>query len=105
MVTLVTQHDREADQALEQRVISFLATRGISTLRYISVEASQGTVLLRGMVATYYAKQLAQEYARRVAGVRRVINQVMVGTVIDSEGPFDPATDLLLTFPAGAEAR
>jgi hypothetical protein len=36
--------------------------------------------------------------------VRRVVNRVTVGTVLDSEGPFDPATDLLLSFPAEQEA-
>jgi osmotically-inducible protein OsmY len=87
---------KAAEQDLEQRILAFLASRGSTALRYVSVRADGDTILLTGVVATYYVKQLAQEYARRVVGVRRVVNQIAVGTVIDSEGPFDPATDILL---------
>lgn len=47
-------------------------------LNQIACEAKQGQVTLRGNVRSYYLKQMAQEVARRIPGVRRVTNDVQV---------------------------
>jgi osmotically-inducible protein OsmY len=42
------------------------------------VEAQSGVVRLRGEVKTFYEKQLSVQLARRVAGVVRLIDEVVV---------------------------
>jgi len=66
------------DEALSERVRLFLASSNIPALRHLSVEVDGDTVLLRGGVQTYYEKQLAAEFSRRVAGVIRVDNRIDV---------------------------
>jgi len=41
-------------------------------------EASEGRVVLRGTVKTYYHKQMAQEALRRLEGVDRIENELEV---------------------------
>lgn len=67
-----------ADTDLRRRVVSFLAGRHLAALRHIEVEARGGTVTLRGMVHSFYEKQLTQQCSRRVAGVVRLIDEVDV---------------------------
>ena len=45
------------------------------TLRF---EASEGRVTLKGVVRSYYQKQMAQESLRDVAGVDQIENQLEV---------------------------
>lgn len=40
--------------------------------------AEDGRVVLRGTVGTFFQKQMAQEAARRVDGVTRIVNQLEV---------------------------
>ena len=44
----------------------------------VVVTADKGTVTLTGMVTSFYTKQLAQEFTRRVPGVVCVINLIEV---------------------------
>ncbi|MCL4853785.1 MAG: BON domain-containing protein [Bryobacteraceae bacterium] len=48
-------------------------------LRRIACECRQGTLVLKGRLATFYHKQLAQEAVARVQGIKRVINEIDVG--------------------------
>ena len=63
---------------LEGRVRLFLSSANRPSLRQIEVDVSGDSVVLSGCVQTFYEKQLASEFARRVAGVVRVVNQVEV---------------------------
>ena len=63
---------------LEQRVRSCLDNLERGTFRGVVVEAHAGNVRLTGMVESYYAKQLAQEFTRRIPGVVNVINLIEV---------------------------
>ena len=67
-----------ADFELEKRIRNFLSTRHQPALERLEVEASGGTVTLRGKVTSYYEKQLGQTCCRRVAGVVRLIDAVVV---------------------------
>jgi hypothetical protein len=100
-MSAATNEERRAyeQQELESRILGFLATRGFAALKYVRVDVSDSEVRLSGVVGAFYAKQMAQEYVRRLAGARLVINEVAVATVIDTEGPFDPTTDILQRFP------
>lgn len=48
------------------------------SLRSLVLEFHEGVLVLRGKVASYYLKQVAQEAVRRVAGVEAIINVVEV---------------------------
>ena len=41
-------------------------------------EAAEGRVVLRGIVKSYFHKQMAQEIVRRVEGVGQIENQLEV---------------------------
>ena len=66
------------DRDLERRVISFLETKHVPTLRHVTVKADAGVVTLSGQVHTFYEKQLCNQCCRRVAGVRQLLNEVIV---------------------------
>jgi hypothetical protein len=70
-----------ADRDLARRVTTFLSTQHRPALRNLEVEVSEGTVTLRGRVATFYEKQLSGQLARRVAGVIRLVDDVIVKEV------------------------
>ena len=44
----------------------------------LQVEIQQGHVVLRGVVNSYYTKQMAQETLRRIEGVEQIENQLEV---------------------------
>jgi osmotically-inducible protein OsmY len=67
-------HDRE----LEQRIENFLRNQRIPGGRTICAEANKGIVTLRGMVSSFYHRQLCTHACHRVAGVRRVIDEILV---------------------------
>jgi len=47
-------------------------------LNHISCSSYDGTLVLRGRVASYYLKQLAQEFARHAHGAGEIVNKVQV---------------------------
>jgi Predicted periplasmic or secreted lipoprotein len=67
-----------SDVPLEQRIRSYLDNMENGAFRRVVVEAQAGTVTLTGVAASYYAKQLAQEFTRRIPGVVSVINLIEV---------------------------
>jgi osmotically-inducible protein OsmY len=46
--------------------------------RKLRVETHQGRVVLRGVVGSYYQKQMAQEAVRRLEGVHSIENHLEV---------------------------
>ena len=62
-----------ADRDLELRVALFLAGRHVPALRRLSVEARQGTVVLRGQVRSYHEKQISH-------AARRLIDDIEVSS-------------------------
>ena len=66
------------DQDLQKRVISFLAGRYLPSLRQLQVDVEEGTVTLRGRVASFYEKQVAIHSCQRVAGVHKLVDAVDV---------------------------
>jgi osmotically-inducible protein OsmY len=69
-------NDPAADNELRRRVRLYLSHAGHRPVDALAVEAKDGIVTLKGEVPSFYARQLAIACARRVAGVRRVIDQV-----------------------------
>lgn len=64
------------DEQLVRRVRNFL--HGNQVRGPLNVEARHGTVVLRGRVGSFYHRQLLVHGAQRVAGVRRVIDELDV---------------------------
>jgi osmotically-inducible protein OsmY len=46
--------------------------------RDVRFEHHAGRVTLRGVVGSYYQKQMAQEVIRHIAGVREIANELVV---------------------------
>ncbi|HXT61066.1 MAG TPA: BON domain-containing protein [Pirellulales bacterium] len=66
------------DSQLVERVSSVLEQSPHVPHRNLRFEASQGQVVLRGVVRSYYQKQMAQEAVGNVEGVEAVENQLEV---------------------------
>lgn len=71
---------RASDVELETRITASLRQQQIPSLRKVVVEAAGGTVVLRGEVNSFYAKQVSQHSARQLAGENCVIDEVSVVT-------------------------
>jgi hypothetical protein len=69
-------------EGLRQRVRLFLDGSNIPALRYVDVEIDGDAVLLRGKVRSFYERQMALQFASRVAGVIRVIDLIEVHTYV-----------------------
>lgn len=63
---------------LEDRIDSAITRAPHLLDKVIRIETHAGHVVLRGMVGSYYQKQMAQEAVRTVAGVSQVENQLEV---------------------------
>jgi len=66
------------DSQLADRVHNALIQNPHLPRRTLTVEAQQGRVILRGVVRSWYQKQMAQESLLRVEGVHGVENHLEV---------------------------
>jgi|GEM_PF-3541845 len=72
-------HFRDEPHQLQDLVNSFLARSSASAGRGLSCEVdAQHNVVLRGVVRSYYQKQLIQEQLRQLPGVQRIQNEIEV---------------------------
>jgi len=72
--TCPTKHNDD----LRRRVQLFLHNSNLPGLRHINIDVDGGHVVLSGQVQTFYERQLAGEFSRRVAGVLQVSDQLEV---------------------------
>lgn len=70
--------DPTADEELARRVTQFLRSQRPELLRRIELAAEDGIVTVQGTLRTFYERQLAIACIGRVAGVRRVVDFVVV---------------------------
>ena len=77
MVSINTIGPR-SDEDLSLRVRSYLHAKHVHSLRQLTVTAADGSVTLRGKLNTFHQKQLALNACRRVAGVRKIIDEISV---------------------------
>jgi osmotically-inducible protein OsmY len=68
----------EGNRLMERAAKALLAKSGYQSLSDIECKANGGILSLHGRVNFYYHKQVAQEIASRVTGVRRVHNDIDV---------------------------
>ncbi len=63
---------------LDDRIVSALERSPHFPKRNVRVEAIDGRVTLRGVVRSYYQKQMAQEVLRSIDGVAEIENELEV---------------------------
>lgn len=78
MSTRMEQPVECASGELERRVRSFLAQQGVDSVRHLNIEVNGGTVILHGLVSSFYERQLCISCCRRIAGVVRFIDNLTV---------------------------
>ena len=66
------------DIPLDDKVLVALESNPHISTRSLRFETESGRVTLRGMVGTYFEKQMAQEAIRRVDGVAEIQNELEV---------------------------
>ncbi len=64
--------------SLRQEVISALHQKGYSQLRTLTVHTDPGTVIIEGVLPTYYLRQIALECIKRVSGVSVIVDRIQV---------------------------
>lgn len=69
---------RNLDIALEDRVQTAISTNPYLAGRNLRFETESGHVRLRGVVQSYFQKQMAQEALRHVQGVDSIENELEV---------------------------
>ena len=75
----VTENDAtDSDKIVERQLAGSLGEYFFFAPQRVNWECHDGVVVLRGQVNTFHEKQMAQELARRAAGVRVVINRLNV---------------------------
>jgi len=75
---LIFKDGKMANGPLADRVSSVLERNPHLPYRTLRFEAAEGRVVLRGVVRTYYQKQMAQEVLKTVDGVNEIENQLEV---------------------------
>lgn len=73
-------HFRDTDHSLADVVHSTLARSPYFAGGNVRVELDDDNVVLRGIVRTYYQKQIAQESVRCIEGVGQIVNELEVAT-------------------------
>ena len=66
------------DMPLNDRVLTALECNPYIARRNLRFETSAGRVILRGVVDTYFQKQMAQEAIRHIDGVDEIANELEV---------------------------
>lgn len=67
---------------VQPRAQDALAASPIYALRELRVEQAGDTLLIRGLVSSFYHKQLAQEVVRAVAEGVEVVNSIHVRSAV-----------------------
>ncbi len=63
---------------LSDKVVTALEGNPYLTRRNLRFEASEGRITLRGVVRSYFQKQMAQEALREVDGIEEIYNELEV---------------------------
>lgn len=66
------------DEQLRHRIQLFLQTLRLAILRRVQIDVQSGVVTIEGIARSYYERQMALACVRRVAGVRQVVDRIVV---------------------------
>lgn len=73
-------NEAESDRELSRRIGNYLVSRHVPGARWLEIESQGGVVTLRGIVRSFYLKQLCIHCCQRVAGVIRVQDELEVAS-------------------------
>lgn len=73
-------HDSSSNEELRQRVVLHLTSCRLEFCGF-NANVEEGSVTLRGELPTFLLRQLAIERTRRVAGVRRLVDEIEVPAI------------------------
>ncbi len=90
-----------ADARIAREVRQRLANSPYADARCLMVKCEEGVVVLRGEVASFYHRQIAQSLARGVRGVRSVVDEIVVR---DASFPEPDISDAAQTVPFAESA-
>lgn len=79
-ITMVQYRHSDAGHSLRDLVQSTLSRSPYFAGRNLRIELHDNDIVLKGVVNTYYQKQLAQESIRNIDGIRRIRNDIEVLT-------------------------
>ena len=82
MVSPSNETDPSTDRDLERYVTAGLLNRHVPALRQVGVRAERGTITLRGIVTSFYQKQLCIQACHAVPGVVGFVDEVEVSPII-----------------------
>jgi len=68
----------QIEMPLSDKVLTALERNPYLAGRSLRFETEQGSVTLRGVVHSYFQKQMAQEALRHVEGVDQIVNELEV---------------------------
>lgn len=85
---------------LRNNVVSALRQKGYRHHRMLEINIDHGTVIVEGILPTYFLRQIAVECIKRVTGVVRVVDRIQV--VRESQYDHSPYFDLAY-FPRATE--
>lgn len=71
---------------LDDRVLTALNQSPYLGRGVLRFETAQGRVTLRGVVPSYFQKQMAQEALRRIDGIDEIANELEVQSVVHGPG-------------------
>lgn len=79
--------DDAASADLGDRVKQFLASQYFASFRKLDVTVSGDGIVLHGRVPNFHERQLAVALCGHVAGVHRVVDQLIVSESLPTERP------------------
>ncbi len=85
-----TQEEQVRGTPLDDKVLNALERSPYVPRKTLRFETAEGRVTLRGVVCSYFQKQMAQEALRRVEGVHEILNELevagnKVGVFVDGD--------------------
>jgi len=95
MIAFTTKSTSPSDQDLQHRVALFVQQRQLTFGANVTVSARRGVVILKGTVPTFHQRQLLIAFARKVAGVVQVQDELEV----------EPAASRRVSVPACPAAQ
>jgi osmotically-inducible protein OsmY len=75
---LICHEAGNSASAMKAAVAASLNDSGYAALSCVECQVQDDAIVLEGCVPSYHLKQLAQTFARRAAGVGRIVNQLAV---------------------------
>ncbi len=82
MSCLGTESNDKSSWEIKRRITNLLCQRGVSSIQRLNIEVKNGTVTVRGTVASFYERQVCVSCCQHVPGVFRVVDEITVDTPV-----------------------